>query len=180
MLSVHATPLAGLFLIEPETTHDLRGLERPGFHPTQYAAFGLTGRFASDRYVRSFQGTLRGLYILPAEQHALLTLVRGDVTVVVVDMRPESKTFGTHQMIDLTEAQNRQIYISGGMAYGVCVRSDIADMHEKFTGFYDKQAINGLFWNDKELGIQWPVTYPLISDEEARFPSLAHYHRVCV
>jgi len=172
MLSVQNTPISGLQIIEPEATHDLRGLERTGFHPTQYAAFGMTGRFASDRYVRSFQGALRGLYILPDDQHTMLNLIRGDITLVVVDVRPNSRSFGTYQMIDITEAQNRQVYISGGLAYGYCVRSEVVDMHEKYTGFYDPQNVRGLFWKDASLNIPWPVKFPLVSESESRYPAL--------
>lgn len=180
MLSVQTTPLSGLLLIEPEASHDLRGLERPGFHPTQYAAFGMTGKFAADRYVRSVQGTLRGMYVLPEDQHMMLNLVRGDICLVVVDTRAKSRTFGKFQMIDITEAQNRQVYISGGMAYGYCVRSDVVDIHEKYTGFYDPQAIRGLFWNDASLNIQWPIKYPMLAENETRFPTLKAYEPACV
>ena len=179
-LAVHSTPIAGLHLIEPEVAHDLRGVERSGFHPTQYAAFGMTGRFASDRYVRSFQGTLRGLYILPNDQHMLINLIRGDISLVVVDIRPDSRTFGQHQMIDISEAQNRQAYLSGGLAYGYCVRSDVVDLHEKYTGFYDPQNVRGLFWKDASLNIQWPVKFPLVAENESRFPSLQEMLPVCV
>ena len=175
MLSVQSTPLSGLLLIEPESSHDVRGVERPGFHPTQYAAFGMTTRFASDRYVKSFQGTLRGLYILPEDQHMLFNLIRGDLTLVVVDVREGSKTFGQHQMIDLSEAQNRQVYIKGGLAYGYCVRGDVCDVHEKFTGFFDTTNIQGLFWKDAALNINWPVKFPLVAESENRFPPLKHY-----
>ncbi len=178
MLNVHSTPLNGVYVIEPEQAHDQRGVERTGFHPTQYAAFGMTGRFASDRYVRSFQGTLRGLYILPADQHMMLNLIRGDVCLAVVDVRSGSRHFGKVQMIDINEAHNRQVYISGGMAYGYCVRSDIVDIHEKYTGIYDAQSVSGLFWNDRALNIQWPVKFPLVSENEARFPALKQDHTV--
>lgn len=172
MLSVQSTPINGLLLIEPECAHDVRGVERPGFHPTQYAAFGMTTRFASDRYVRSFQGSLRGLYILSEDQHMLFNVIRGDLTLVVVDVRQGSRTFGQHQMIDISEAQNRQVYIKGGLAYGYCVRGDVCDVHEKFTGFYDPSAIQGLFWKDAELNINWPVKFPLIAENESRYPTL--------
>jgi dTDP-4-dehydrorhamnose 3,5-epimerase len=180
MLSVHNTPISGLLLIEPESSHDMRGVERPGFHPTQYAAFGIAGRFSSDRYVRSFQGTLRGMYILPEDQNMILTLTRGDISLVVADVRPGSRQFGTYQMIDISEAQNRQVYIKGGLAYGYVARADIVDIHEKYTGFFDQQSIRGLFWKDAALNIQWPVKFPLINEAEARYPSLAQYIPECV
>lgn len=180
MLSVHTTPLSGLLLIDPQTLYDQRGVERCGFHPTQYAAFGMTGRFASDRHIRSFQGTLRGLYIIPEAQNMLLTLIRGDITLVVVDMRPKSRQFGTYQLLDINEAQNRQVYISGGRAYGYVIRSEIADLHEKYTGFYDSEGFKGIFWKDAELNIPWPVKFPMVSEAESRFPSLKHYTPECV
>lgn len=172
MLSVQNTPISGLHLILPETGHDARGMERAGFHPTQYAAFGMTGKFASDRYVRSLQGTLRGLYLLPEDQHMMLSLIRGDICLVVVDLRAKSRQFGMVQMIDINDAQNRQVYISGGLAYGYCARSDVVDIHEKYTGFYDPNTIRGLFWKDPTLNIQWPIKFPLVAESENRFSSL--------
>lgn len=172
MLSVQNTPISGLYLIEPETAHDMRGTTRPGFHPTQYAAFGITGNFASDRYVRSFHGSLRGLYILPEGQNMLLTLTRGDICLVVADVRGDSRTYGQHQMIDISEAQNRQVYIKSGLAYGYVARADVVDVHEKYTGMYDESNIRGLFWKDTSLAIEWPVKFPMVSEEEARFPNL--------
>lgn len=180
MLSVHNTPINGLHLIEPETTHDGRGLERAGFHPTQYAAFGMTGKFASDRYVRSLQGTLRGLYILPADQHLMISLIRGDICLAVVDIREKSRQFGTVHMIDINDAQNRQVYISGGLAYGYCVRSDVVDLHEKYTGFFDPQNIKGVFWKDASLNIQWPIKFPLVAESDNRFPALREIVKECV
>ena len=174
-INVQNTPISGLYLIEPESTHDMRGVTRPGFHPTQYAAFGITGNFASDRYVRSFQGSLRGMYILPESQNMLLTLTRGDICLVVADVRGHSRQFGTYEIIDISEAQNRQVYIKGGLAYGYVARADVVDVHEKYTGMYDCQAIRGLFWKDASLNIQWPVKFPLVSEEEARFPNLPQF-----
>jgi dTDP-4-dehydrorhamnose 3,5-epimerase-like enzyme len=124
MLNVQTTPLKGFFTVEPDSVHDMRGVTRPGFHPTDYAAFGLTGRFSSDTFFHGFQGSLRGLYILPSDRHVLLTLIRGDVTVVAADIRPNSRQFGRTHMVDLCDAQQRQLYISGGLAYGICVRGD--------------------------------------------------------
>jgi dTDP-4-dehydrorhamnose 3,5-epimerase len=175
MLSVQNTPISGLYLIEPETSHDMRGVQRPGFHPTQYAAFGITGHFASDRYVRTFQGALRGLYVLPEGQNMLLTLTRGDICLVVADVRGTSRTYGSYQLIDISEAQNRQVYIKSGLAYGYVARADIVDVHEKYTGLYDDQAIKGIFWKDESLNIQWPVKYPLVAENEQHFPNLPMY-----
>lgn len=172
MLSVQSTSLGGLYLIEPEAVHDARGVVRQTFHPTQYAAFGLTGRFHSDRLTRGFQGSLRGLYIVPENETVMFTLVRGDVTLAVADVRAGSKTFGKIQMIELSEGYSPQVYLTAGLAYGICVRSDSADWQEKFTGIYEELAFQGLFWNDADLAIRWPVKFPLVSDEENRFPTM--------
>jgi dTDP-4-dehydrorhamnose 3,5-epimerase len=172
MMTVQPASLSGLYVIDPETAHDARGVVRGGFHPTQYAAFGLTGRFVSDRLMRGFQGSLRGLYIIPEGQSILITPVRGDMVLAVVDTRANSKTFGKIEMIDISESHSPQIYLSAGLAYGVCVRSENADWHEKFTGIYEQHAFQGLFWNDTDLSIKWPVKYPLVADEENRFPTL--------
>src|SRR5690606_41586158 len=100
MLSVQSTSLGGLYLIEPEAVHDARGVVRQTFHPTQYAAFGLTGRLHSDRLTRGFQGSLRGLDIVPEHHTVVITQVRGDVTLAVADGRGGSQTLGQAQRDD--------------------------------------------------------------------------------
>ncbi len=173
MLHVQSTPLKGMFLIESETTHDVRGMERNGFHPTEYAAFGLTGRFTSDRFFRGFQGCLRGLYILPEDRHLLLTLIRGDITVVAIDTRPTSRQFGKMHMVDVSDAQHHQIYLSGGLTYRLCVRGAPADWHEKYTAIVADETVDGIYWQDRDLNIPWPIRFPLVSDQDAAFPTLS-------
>lgn len=173
MLNVQQAPLKGVFLIEPEATHDMRGMVRPGFHPTDYAAFGLTGRFTSDCFFRGFQGSLRGMYVLPEDRHLLLTLIRGDITIVAADIRPHSRQFGKTFMVDISDAQQQQVYLSGGLAYGICVRGECADWHEKYAGLVAPGPVDGVYWQDRDLNIHWPVKYPLVSDHDAAFPTLS-------
>jgi dTDP-4-dehydrorhamnose 3,5-epimerase len=172
MLNVQSTPLRGLYVIEPDPCHDLRGSERSGFHPTEYAAFGLTGRFSSDKFIRGFQGCLRGLYILPEGRNMLLTLIRGDITIVAVDTRPTSRQFGKMHMVDISDAHNHQIYIAGGLTYGVCVRGECADWNEKYATVMDDSFQEGIYWKDADLNINWPVRFPLVSERDATFPAL--------
>ena len=175
MLNVQSTPLKGLYIIEPETQHDVRGCERNGFHPTEYAAFGLTGRFSSDKFIRGFQGCVRGLYILPTERHMLLTLIRGDLTIVAMDTRPQSRHFGKMHMVDVSDAHNHQVYISGGLTYGVCVRGECADWNEKFATVMDDSLQEGIYCKDEELNIHWPIKFPLISERDSGFPTLRQH-----
>ncbi len=170
---VQSTEIEGVVTIEPEKSGDMRGSKTIGYQAASYAAHGITTRYVEDQYIRSFKGVLRGLQYQKTGQKAeLFTVIRGHVYLVAVDVRQQSKTFGKWVAIDIEEGQNRQVYLSPGIAYGYCTLSDVADIHVKQSCFSDKHDDAGIFWNDSDLKIDWPLTCPLVSDRENSYPQL--------
>jgi dTDP-4-dehydrorhamnose 3,5-epimerase len=87
---------------------------------------------------------------------------------VVVDLRVSSGTFGKYETVLLSGENKRQFYIPPGFAHGFAVLSDTAMFHYKCTDFYSPQDEMTLRWNDPAVGIQWPVTEPVVSEKDAK------------
>ncbi len=174
---VQSTDIEGVMLIEPEKSGDMRGSQTTGYQAAIYAAHGITSRYVEDHYIRSFKGVLRGLtYQKTGKRAELLTLIHGHIHLVVVDVRQQSKTFGKWIAIDICDAHNRQVYLRPGLAYGYCTLSDTAGLHIKQSCFSDPLDEAGIFWNDHDLKIEWPLSCPLVSEKENNYPQLRDIH----
>ena len=96
-------------------------------------------------------------------QAQIVTVMRGHIYDVVVDLRVDSKTFGNWHGVELSDAGPRQVYMSPGFAHGFVVLSEWADLHYNVSTLYNPNDEGGILWNDPDLAIQWPVTNPIIS-----------------
>lgn len=172
-MKVIETPLSGLLIIEPNVFADARGFFFETFQQTRYAAIGLPS-FVQDNISRSQRGTLRGLhYQKPHTQGKLVWVTRGSVWDVAVDIRKSSPTFGQWFSITLSDENHTQLYVPPGFAHGFCTLSDTADFCYKCTDVYSPADEHGILWNDPALNIPWPVTTPILSAKDERYPSLA-------
>jgi dTDP-4-dehydrorhamnose 3,5-epimerase len=107
----------------------------------------------------------------------LIQVVRGEIFDVAVDIRRGSPTFGRWTGVNLSEENRRQIYIPGGFAHGFCVLSDMADVIYGCTALYDPQDEGGILWCDPDVGIEWPVSEPILSGKDSGLPCLAEVTR---
>lgn len=172
-MKVKETPLAGILLIEPKTFGDQRGLFRETYQRDRYQAAGIAEEFVQDNHSRSARNVLRGLHFTRRKPQAqLLTVIRGCIFDVVVDLRRDSATFGQWYGAELTAEGPCQIYMPHGFAHGFCVLSDYADLHYKVSQRYDPDDEAGLRWDDADVGIQWPVKTPVISSRDGMHPFL--------
>ena len=105
-------------------------------------------------------------------QAQIVTVMRGRIFDVGVDLRPASPTFGKWHGVELSDAGSRQIYMAPGFAHGFCVLSDWADLHYKVSRNYDAHDEGGLHWNDIQVGIRWPQSDPIITARDASYPLL--------
>lgn len=162
-MQVQTTPLPGLLVIEPRVFADARGFFLEAFHVEKYAAHGIPGRWSQDNVSRSVRGTLRGLhYQRHHPQAKLVSVTRGAVWDVAVDLRRQSPTFGQWFGTELNDENHRQMYIPVGFAHGFCVLSETADFAYKCTELYRPDDERTVLWNDPELGIAWPDIEPRI------------------
>lgn len=172
-MQVVETALPGVLVIEPRCFRDERGFFLESFHAQRYREAGILDDFVQDNHSRSVKGVLRGLHFtVKRPQAQIVTVMRGHVFDVAVDLRHDSPTFGRWFGADLSENGPRQIYMSAGFAHGFCVLSEMADLHYKVSQHYDPADEGGLFWNDPGVGIKWPMAAPLVSSRDAGYPTL--------
>lgn len=173
-MKVRKTPLSGLVLIQPESFHDERGFFLETYQSSRYREAGIADAFVQDNHSRSKNGVLRGLhYQVNKPQAQLLTVMRGRIFDVAVDLRKNSPTFARWFGAELSDQGFRQIYMAPGFAHGFYVLSDWADLHYKVTQEYDSSDEGGLLWCDPEIAIEWPVPRPMLSQRDASYPRLS-------
>jgi dTDP-4-dehydrorhamnose 3,5-epimerase len=173
-LNVQNTSIAGVYLLEQLSDFSVTGQSQTIFHAAQAASFGLKTQFCADILHKAPKGAVRGLYYFTNFQTAqTLQLIRGQMQVVVLDIRQGTRGFGTHEIIHLREgAGASQLYIPPGVAFGVAVLSDQADWLQKLTHFPDAHSMGGIYWRDADLKIDWPFQRPLQDPAECSFPLL--------
>jgi dTDP-4-dehydrorhamnose 3,5-epimerase len=165
--------LPGVVLIEPVIHRDARGFFLETFHAAKYAAAGLPSVFVQDNHSASVRGTLRGLHMqLRKPQGKLVGVIEGEIWDVAVDVRPASPTFGRWTAATLSADNHHQLYVPPGFAHGLCVLSERAQVHYKCTELYDPSDEVGIRYDDPDLGIDWPVSEPLLSDRDRRLGTL--------
>jgi dTDP-4-dehydrorhamnose 3,5-epimerase len=170
---IEATELAGLFVIEPKCFADERGFFLESFQQPRYRAAGIVDDFVQDNHSRSSKSVLRGLHFqIRRPQAQIVTVMRGRVFDVVVDLRSGSPTFGRWFGTQLSDEGPRQLYMAPGFAHGFCVLSDFADLHYRVSRIYDHTDEAGLLWSDPELGIDWPIRAPVMSLRDESYPRL--------
>jgi dTDP-4-dehydrorhamnose 3,5-epimerase len=173
-LKVTETALPGVLVLEPRVFVDDRGYFFETYRQDRYAEAGLDVAFVQDNFSRSIRGTLRGLHFQePKAQGKLVQALRGNIYDVIVDVRRGSPTFGQWIVVELSGETPKQIWIPPGYAHGFCVTSDSADFQYKCTAPYAPEAEQAIRWDDPALGIEWPVTKPLLSKKDAVAPLLA-------
>src|SRR5580692_9273803 len=138
-MRVNETGFSGLLLIEPRSFRDERGFFLESFQRERYRDAGIMDDFVQDNHSRSVRGILRGLHFtVKHPQSQIVTIMRGGIFDVAVDLRPASPTFGRWFGAELNdEGPVRQIYMGPGFAHGFCVLTDIADLHYKCSRTYD-------------------------------------------
>ncbi|MFT3734326.1 MAG: dTDP-4-dehydrorhamnose 3,5-epimerase [Rhodocyclaceae bacterium] len=153
------TPLEGLYVLEPKVFGDARGFFMESFNARTFEALlGFAPQFVQDNHSRSQRGVLRGLhYQIRQPQAKLVRVTRGAVWDVAVDLRRSSLTFGQCFACELSEENQRQMWIPAGFAHGFLVLSEVADFLYKTTDFYAPEHERCLQWNDPALGLAWPL-----------------------
>jgi len=166
--------IAGVVLVEPDVFRDERGFFLETFNRSELSELGITTEFIQDNHSRTVRNTIRGLHFqLGGGQVKLVRAARGRILDVVVDLRPDSPTFGEWEGVDLDDETHLQIYVPVGFAHGFCVMSEVADVCYKVSAAYDPSLERGIAWDDPSIGITWPIANPLLSERDRHNPSLA-------
>jgi len=174
-VNIVQTSLQDCVIIEPKVFGDERGFFLETFHTSRYADLaGISLPFVQDNYSRSLKGVLRGLHFQKTKpQGKLISVVRGEVYDVAVDIRKGSSAFGQWVGVILSEENKKQLWVPPGFAHGFVVLSEIADFEYKCTDYYDPSDEGSILWNDPDLAIVWPVENPILSDKDLNANKLA-------
>lgn len=175
-MKVEPTSLPGVLVITPVVHSDARGSFRESWQRQRYADAGLPTDWVQDNVSRSRRGVLRGLHFQhPRPQGKLVTVLRGEILDVAVDVRAGSPTFGRFVAAELSSDNGRQLWIPEGFAHGFAVLSDEALVHYKVSQPYEPDGDRTIAWNDPDIRIEWPITEPILSAKDAAARRLADF-----
>jgi dTDP-4-dehydrorhamnose 3,5-epimerase len=161
------TDLPGVLIIEPQVFGDERGFFMESWNERRYEEAGLPDRFVQDNLSYSSYGVLRGLHFQnPQPQGKLVSVLRGEVFDVAVDIRVGSPTFGKWTGVILSEENKRQFYVPEEFAHGFVVTSEAALFFYKCTNYYAPSSEGVVLWNDPGIGIEWPTDAPTLSERD--------------
>jgi dTDP-4-dehydrorhamnose 3,5-epimerase len=170
------TPISGAWVLEPERRLDERGYFARGFCQREFAAHGLNTKIAQGNTGFSRRaGTLRGIHyqVAPHLESKLVRCTGGAVYDVVVDLRPESPTFGGWFAVELSAENGKQLYIPEGCGHGYQTLTDNAEIYYQASEFYAPESARGVRYDDPAFGIRWPLEVTSISEADRSWPSLA-------
>ena len=168
------TKLDGVVLLEPEVHGDARGFMVETYRRDAWAELGVEVEFVQHNHSRSSRGTLRGLHFQTEPGQAkLVRCPRGRIFDVAVDLRRDSPTHGQWEGHELDDERHRQLFVPAGFGHGFAVLSEEADVAYQLSSLYDPATESGIAWDDPDIGVEWPVESPLLSERDKTAPRLA-------
>lgn len=168
------TKLDGLVLLEPQVHGDARGFMVETYRSDTWAELGVDADFVQHNHSRSGKGTLRGIHFqTDPGQAKLVRCPRGAILDVAVDLRRGSPTFGQWEGHVLDDEAHRQLYVPVGFGHGFAVLSDEADVTYLLSSTYDPATESGIAWDDPDVGVEWGVDDPLLSERDKEAPRLS-------
>jgi dTDP-4-dehydrorhamnose 3,5-epimerase len=176
-MNFHPTPLSGAYLIELERRGDDRGFFARLFCEKEFAAAGLESRFVqANNALSQTKGTLRGMHyqLGTAAEVKVVRCIRGALWDAIVDLRPDSPTFGNWFGTELNEDNRLMMYVPRGFAHGLVTLRDNTEALYLVSNFYAPQQERGVRWDDPRFGIAWPVAPSEISPKDAALRDFDH------
>lgn len=170
------TGIEGLYEIRPRVFEDERGLFFESYNKQTFKQNGLDVNFIQDNQSYSIKGVLRGLHFQkpPHAQGKLVSVVKGRVLDVAVDLRRNSSTFGKYALIEVNDKLKNMVYIPEGFAHGFLALEETLFCY-KCTNLYNKESEGGIIWNDSDLNIDWGYKNPIVSSKDLQLTTLKSY-----
>lgn len=174
--TIESTALDEVKLVGPQRFPDDRGFFMEVFRADLFRELGLPDRFMQLNHSRSAKGVVRGLHFQwDPPMGKLMRVVAGRAFLVAVDIRIGSPTLGEWVGFEASADEPRLLWAPASFARGFCVVSEFAEIEYLTTGTYNKAAESGIRWNDPAIGIDWPVSEPILSAKDASAQSLAEW-----
>jgi len=169
------TSLKGAFVIDIERREDSRGFFARAFCQHEFEDHGLKPIIAQANLAFNHRkGTLRGMHFQfpPSAETKLVRCTRGAILDIIVDLRPESKTYLQHVAVELSEDNSRALYVPERFAHGYQVLRDKTETSYQVGEFYTPGAEGGLLYSDPRLGLEWPLPVTVMSEKDQQWKSL--------
>lgn len=170
-MRIERTRFPGLCVVHPDVFGDERGYFMESYNAERYAEHGIDNVFVQDNHAMSMKkNVLRGLHFQtpPFAQSKLVRVALGSVWDVAVDLRKGSPTFGEWRAVELSEENKKMFFISKGFAHGYLTLSDNTIVQYKVDAYYSPEHDSGIAWNDPDLGIDWPLQDPVLSEKDGK------------
>ncbi len=174
-MKITKTKLDGVVIIEPDVFGDNRGFFMESWNKKKMAEAGLNYDFVQDNHSKStVKGTLRGIHFQKGDkaQTKLVRCVKGAVFDVAVDLRKNSPTFKQWVGVELSEENKKQLLIPRGFGHGFVTLTDDVEFLYKADNYYAPEADAGVRWNDPEIGVEWGIEVPILSEKDKKNPFL--------
>ena len=168
------TDIPDVILIEVDTYPDDRGFFRETYKESGYAQSGFPWTFVQANFSKSRKGVIRGLHFQyqPAGIGKLISVTRGRIMDVAADIRPGSPTYKKWVSAELSGENGSMLYVPPGFAHGFCALEDECFVNYMMTGEFSPAHDAGVRWNDSEIGVEWPITDPILSQKDSNLPFL--------
>lgn len=177
-MTIQETKLKGVYLLQPRVFKDDRGFFYESYRKSMLQEVGIELNFVQDNVSKSAKNTIRGLhYQIQKPQDKLVSCLVGKVLDVAVDIRRDSPTFGESVAFELSEDNHYSLLVPKGFAHGFSVLTKEAVISYKCSDYYHKEGERGIFWNDKNLNIDWMVNDPILSDKDKQLPMLSELNK---
>lgn len=177
-MEIRETELSGVFEITLSPITDERGFFMRTYDISSFEQNGLCTTWLQENHSRSERkGIIRGLHfqVEPFHETKLVRCISGSVWDVAVDLRPESATFGRWISCILSAENRKMLYIPRGFAHGFCTLTSVSEVIYKVDNIYSPFHERGIIWNDAEIGIEWPVSFPVLSEKDRNNMSFKDY-----
>jgi dTDP-4-dehydrorhamnose 3,5-epimerase len=164
--------IKGLIVVQPDVFYDPRGYFFESYNKEKFQQIGIADEFVQDNQSLSAKGILRGLHFQnpPFAQGKLLSVIKGSVLDVAVDIRKGSPTFGKYFSVILSGENKTMFWVPAGFAHGFLSLEDDTIFSYKCTQTYNKESEGSIRWNDPDINIDWGITQPLVSEKDRNAP----------
>ena len=166
-VEIEKTAIEGVIVVKPEVFEDQRGFFLEAYRQDQFQELGLPGNFVQLNHSGSVKNVVRGLHFQwDPPMGKLMRVTRGTAFLVAVDIRKGSPSLGQWFGVECSAENRWQLWAPASFARGFCVLSDYAEIQYMCTGIYNNAAESGVLWNDPQIGVEWPVTDPILSEKD--------------
>ena len=167
-MEIKETTIPGLIIIQPDVFYDTRGYFFESYNKEKFKKTGIDVEFIQDNQSLSSKGILRGLHFQnpPFAQGKLLSVIKGSVLDVAVDIRKNSKYYGKYFSIILSEENKTMFWVPQGFAHGFLSLQDNTIFSYKCSQIYNKESEGSIRWNDPDININWDILDPIVSEKD--------------